>query len=99
MRRTHSLDLLVCCGRAQKLAFYMPVICLYTMLLTVYYVPYTTIIMELSDDPAERDTATTWRMWVSSLAAYRHRSTRPRIHSQLRAYARVVLGAGLWRCL
>jgi|EP01046_Picozoa_sp_COSAG06_P016779 Na+/melibiose symporter-like transporter len=40
----------------------MPVICSYTMLLTVYYVPYTTIIMELSDDPAERDTATTWRM-------------------------------------
>ena len=47
---------------AQKLAFYMPAICSYTMLLTVYYVPYTTIIMELSDDPAERDTATTWRM-------------------------------------
>lgn len=40
----------------------MPVICSYTMLLTVYYVPYTTLIMELSDDPAERDTATTWRM-------------------------------------
>ncbi len=63
MRRTHSLDTLsILCGRVQKLAFYMPAICLYTMLLTVYYVPYTTVIMELSDDPAERDTATTWRM-------------------------------------
>jgi hypothetical protein len=75
-RRTHSLQPPIRrCGCVQKLAFYMPAICLYTMLLTVYYVPYTTVIMELSDDPAERDTATTWRMWVPSLASARHRCT------------------------
>jgi hypothetical protein len=43
-------------------AYYCTVISAFSIIVTTYYVPYTALTMELSDDPRERDAATAWRM-------------------------------------
>lgn len=55
-------------SQGAKLVWYCLAYWGYQGAFTAYYVPYTSLTMELSTDPAERDSATLWRMVCEVLA-------------------------------
>ena len=56
-------------AQAEKVAFYLVTILLYQTGYAAYQVPYTSLTMHLSDEPRERDSGTTVRMFFETSSA------------------------------
>jgi len=55
---------------ASKTGYYLCIYLGYQTFFSLYQVPYTSLTVHLSNDPVERDSATTWRMGMETLSLF-----------------------------